>query len=199
MGIKAVVEAIHEPPQEGELDGLTLGVPWEDQPRVARLARSCGLQFIGSIYSDLTPADPTHSDPEQAGKVQCKRHKDSFFLSGCEMMFASQLQSANPSPSRFSMSGRFNSKFVTCVLSGTVEGAIDVSAYQVSEQGVGMTQADMIEASVKPNTIRVRPSEGERYVPEVFYRYKNEYGIEVKESAKPTFPVEYLIVTVSIT
>ncbi len=34
MGIKAVVEAIHEPPQEGELDGLTLGVPWEEQPRI---------------------------------------------------------------------------------------------------------------------------------------------------------------------
>ncbi|SPO21327.1 probable NPL4 - nuclear protein localization factor and ER translocation component [Ustilago trichophora] len=194
MGIKAVVEAIHEPPQEGELDGLTLGVPWEEQPRIEKLAKLCGLEFVGMIYSDLSPADPTHQDPSMAGKVVCKRHKDSFFLSGIETIFAAQLQLGNPNPSRFSSSGRFNSKFVTCILSGTEEGAIDVSAYQISEQGMGMVQADMIEASVNPNIIRVKPSEGERYVPEVFYRYTNEYKIDVKESAKPTFPVEYLIV-----
>lgn len=194
MGIKAVVEAIHEPPQEGELDGLTLGVPWAEQPRVEQLAKMCGLEFVGMIYSDLSPADPTHQDPSQAGKVLCKRHKDSFFLSGIESVFAAQLQLANPNPSRFSGSARFNSKFVTCVLSGTEDGAIDVSAYQISEQGMGMVQADMIEASVNPNIIRVKPSEGARYVPEVFYRYTNEYKIDVKESAKPTFPVEYLIV-----
>ncbi|EPQ29157.1 uncharacterized protein PFL1_03444 [Pseudozyma flocculosa PF-1] len=197
MGIKAVVEAIHEPPQEGELDGLTLGVPWEDQARVEKLARACGLEFVGMIYSDLSPADPTHQDPSKAGMVACKRHKDSFFLSGCETLFAAQLQLGNPNPSRFSSSGRFNSKFVTCVLSGTEDGGIDVSSYQVSEQAMGMVQADMIEASVNPNIIRVKPSGDALYVPEVFYRYTNEYKIDVKETAKPTFPVEYLIVNVT--
>lgn len=197
MGIKAVVEAIHEPPQEGETDGLTLGVPWEDQARVERLAAACGMQVVGQIYTDLTPADPTFEDPSKAGLVLCKRHKDSFFLSSLEITFAAQLQAANSNPSRHSLSGRFGSKFVTCVLSGTEEGAIDVSAYQISEQGVGMVKTDMIEASVAPGVIRVKPSEGERYVPEVFYRYKNEYKIDVKESAKPTFPVEYLLVTLT--
>lgn len=197
MGIKAVVEAIHEPPQEGETDGLTLGVPWEDQARVEKLASACGLQVVGQIYTDLTPADPTFQDPTKAGMVLCKRHKDSFFLSSLEAAFSAHLQAANPNPSRYSMSGRYGSKFVTCVLSGTEEGAIDVSAYQISEQGVGMVKSDMIEASVAPGIVRVKPSEGERYVPEVFYRYKNEYGIQVKESAKPTFPVEYLLVTLT--
>jgi nuclear protein localization family protein 4 len=197
MGIKAVVEAIHEPPQEGEVDGVTLGVPWEDQARVESLAAACGLSIVGQIYTDLTPADPTFSDPEKAGKVLCKRHKDSFFLSSLEAQFAGQLQAANANPCKYSLSGKYGSKFVTCVLSGTEEGAIDVSAYQISEQGVGMVKSDMIEASVQPSTVRVKPASATRYVPEVFYRYKNEYKIEVKESAKPTFPVEYLLVTLT--
>lgn len=197
MGIKAVVEAIHEPPQEGELDGLTLGVPWEDQQRVEELARACNLQIVGQIYTDLTQADPTFTDPEKAGQVLCKRHKDSFFLSSQEAIFAAQLQAANPNPCKYSRTGQYGSKFVTCVLSGTEDGAIDVSSYQISEQGVGMVKSDMVEASVSPNIVRVKKSEGERYVPEVFYRYKNEYNIEVKESAKPTFPVEYLLATVT--
>jgi nuclear protein localization family protein 4 len=195
MGVKAVVEAISEPPQEGDADGLTLGVPWEDAARIEKLARYCGMSIVGMIYTDLSPLDPTFTNPESAGKVLCKRHKDSFFVSGCEVMFSAVLQKSNPNPSRFSASGKYNSKFVTCVISGTEEGAIDVSAYQISEQGMAMVSADMIEASVSPNIIRVRSSEGKRYVPEVFYRYKNEYKIDVKESAKPTFPIEYLLVT----
>ncbi|KAK0554806.1 nuclear protein localization protein 4 [Tilletia horrida] len=227
LGIKAVVEAIHEPPQEGEIDGLTLGIPWEDQARVEALAKKCidqaegfakglGCQFLGMIYTDLTPADPTFEDKSLVGKVLPKRHKDSFFLSGNEVVFAAQVQLANLSPSRFSRSGKFNSKFVTCVLSGTAPeaadpadeeagtvdqiewGAIDVRAYQVSEQAMALVEADLIEASVKPNVMRLKQSaDKERYVPEVFYRYKNQYGIEVKESAKPTFPVEYLLVNVT--
>jgi nuclear protein localization family protein 4 len=195
MGVKAVVEAITEPAQEGDADGLTLGVPWEDQARIERLAKYCGMSIVGMIYTDLSPLDPTFSDPESAGKVLCKRHKDSFFVSGCEVMFSSVLQKANPNPSRFSSTGKYNSKFVTCVISGTEEGAIDVSAYQISEQGMAMVSANMIEASVSPNIIRVKLSDTKLYVPEVFYRYKNEYKIDVKESAKPTFPIEYLLVT----
>ena len=93
---------------------------------------------------------------------------------------------------------------LVALLTGTEDGAIDVSAYQVSEQAVGMVQADMIESSVDPGTMLVKhESRGEdgndaRYVPDVFFRYKNEYGIEVKKSAKPAFPVEYLLVNVRI-
>ncbi|CAG8771660.1 3221_t:CDS:2, partial [Acaulospora colombiana] len=37
MGIKAVVEAIHEPGQHGEVDGVTVGLPWDDEKRVTEL------------------------------------------------------------------------------------------------------------------------------------------------------------------
>lgn len=195
MGIKAVVEAITEPPQAGDLDGLTLGWPWDDEALVTRVAGWCGLEIVGFLFTDLEPADPTHTDASLAGLVACKRHAHSFFLSGQEALMAAQWQSMHKNVCRWSRTGTFNSKFVTCVLSGNEEGVIDVAAYQVSGQAMGMVEADMLEASVHPTTVRVKPSADTRYVPEVFFRYKNEYNIDVKESAAPTFPVEYLLVT----
>ncbi|KAI0052906.1 polyubiquitin-tagged protein recognition complex Npl4 component [Auriscalpium vulgare] len=199
MGVKAVVEAIHEPTQEGELDGLSLGLPWEDEPRIRALAHAAStpLTVVGYIFTDL---DPT---PEDRSKNVYKRHPGSFFLSSLEAIFAAHLQSQQPTPSRSAPDGHFSSRLVTAVLTGTEDGAVDISAYQVSEQAVGMVQADMIEASVDPGIVRVKEeSRGEdggtaRYVPDVFFRYRNEYGIEVKKSAKPAFPVEYLLVNVT--
>jgi nuclear protein localization family protein 4 len=198
MGVKAVVEAIHEPPQEGELDGLSLELPWADEPRLRALAASASapLTIVGYIFTDL---DPT---PEDRTKNVYKRHPGSFFLSSLEVLFAAHLQAQNRTPSRSSPSGYFASRLLTAVLTGTEDGAVDIAAYQVSEQAVGMLQADMIEASVDPGVVRVKEeSRGEngaraRYVPDVFFRYRNEYGIEVKKSAKPAFPVEYLLINV---
>ncbi len=59
-----------------------------------------------------------------------------------------------------------------------------------------MVHDGILEASVDPALMRVKASTSESYVPEVFYKYKNEYGREVQGIAKPTFPVEYLLVTV---
>ncbi|KAK3828975.1 MAG: NPL4 family-domain-containing protein [Benniella sp.] len=66
--------------------------------------------------------------------------------------------------------GTFGSKFVTCVISGNSEGNIDVFSYQVSNTCVGMVDADIIEPSVEPGIMR---------------------------DAKPSFPVEYLLVNVT--
>jgi nuclear protein localization family protein 4 len=110
------------------------------------------------------------------------------------------MQKANPMPSRSSPTGQFASRLVTAVLTATEDGQVDVSAYQVSEQACAMVEADMIEASVDPGIVRVkeedRTQDSARYVPDVFFTYKNEYGLEVKKSAKPCFPVEYLMVNV---
>lgn len=58
MGIRVVVEAIHEVVQEGEVDGLTLGddVAREEE-EVRRVAGWCqrGLQVVGMVFTDLTP------------------------------------------------------------------------------------------------------------------------------------------------
>ncbi|KAG1716336.1 hypothetical protein ID866_820 [Astraeus odoratus] len=192
MGIKAVVEAIHEPPQEGELDGLTLGLPWEDEPRIRELAKSAAtpLTIVGYIFTDLEPT------PEDRTKNVYKRHSQSFFVSSLEAIFAATIQNANRTPSRSSSSGYFGSRMVTAILTATEDGQVDISAYQASEQACAMVDADMIEASVEPGIVRVKEEDTARYVPDVFYRYKNEYGIDVKKSAKPCFPVEYLLVNV---
>ncbi|KAF8905447.1 NPL4 family-domain-containing protein [Gymnopilus junonius] len=197
MGVKAVVEAIYEPPQQGELDGLTLGWPWEEEGRIRHVSSlaSTPLTVVGYIFTDL---DPT---PEDRTKSVYKRHPQSFFLSSLEAIFAATLQKANPTLSKSSPTGQFASRLVTAVLTGTEDGQVDVKAYQVSEQAVAMVDADMIEASIDPGIVRVKEedrSDGSaRYVPDVFFSYKNEYGLEVKKSAKPCFPVEYLLVNVT--
>ncbi|KAL1740782.1 NPL4 family-domain-containing protein [Schizophyllum fasciatum] len=197
MGIKAVVEAICEPPQEGELDGLTLGLPWEDETRIRQLSANAStpLTIVGYVFTDLVP------DEEDRTKTQYRRHPGSFYLSSLEAIFAARMQLANPTPSRSSPTGFFGSRLVTAVLTGTEDGAIDVSAYQVSEQAVAMVEADMIEASVDPGIVRVKEEDRSidhaRYIPDVFFSYRNEYNIEVKKSAKPCFPVEYLLVNVT--
>ncbi|PFH50757.1 hypothetical protein AMATHDRAFT_3612 [Amanita thiersii Skay4041] len=197
MGVKAVVEAIFEPPQQGELDGLTLGWPWEEEPRIRELAAasSVPLTVVGYVFTDL---DPT---PEDRTKNVYKRHPQSFYLSSVEAIFAAKLQKDYPIHSRSSPTGQFGSRLITAVLTGTEDGQVDIVAYQVSEQAVAMVEADMIEASVEPGIVRVkeedRSIDSARYVPDVFYSYKNEYGLEVKKSAKPCFPVEFLIVNVT--
>lgn len=198
LGIKAVVEAIHEPPQEGELDGLTLGLPWEDEKRIRELA-SCTqppLSIVGYIFTDLDPSE------EDRTKNVYKRHPESYFLSSLEVIFAASLQLQNPNPSKSSSTGTFSSRLVTAVATATEDGDVDISAYQVSEQACAMVDADMIEASVDPGIVRIkdesRTEKDARYIPDVFFRYKNEYGLDVQKNAKPCFPVEYLLVNVSL-
>ncbi|KAJ7655190.1 NPL4 family-domain-containing protein [Mycena polygramma] len=197
MGVKAVVEAIYEPPQEGELDGLTLGLPWEEEPRIRELSASAStpLTVVGYIFTDLTPTE------EDRTKNVYKRHPGSFYMSSLEAIFAATMQKSNPTPSRSSPTGQFASRLVTAILTATEDGQVDIAAYQVSEQACAMVEADMIEASVDPGIVRVKEEDrtqgSARYVPDVFFSFKNEYGLEVKKTAKPAFPVEYLMVNVT--
>jgi len=107
----------------------------------------------------------------------------------------------HPSPSKYSNTGKYGSKFVTVVVSGDpsiAEGNnnnIGLAAYQVSNQAMAMAQAGIIQPTVDHALMRVVKDEN-RIIPDVLYRYQNEYGTDVTQAAKPTFPVEYLLVNV---
>ncbi|SCU94702.1 LANO_0E07756g1_1 [Lachancea nothofagi CBS 11611] len=193
LGIIAKAEAIYEPPQHDEQDGLTMDVEMvrKEMQNVDELAKQMGLIRIGMIFTDLT--DAGNGD----GSVFCKRHKDSFFLSSLEVIMAADHQLKHPNVSRFSEQGVFSSKFVTCVVSGNVKGEIDISTYQVSTDAEALVQADMITASTHPSMSYINETNKDRYVPELFYMRTNEYGLLVKENAKPAFPVDYLLVSLT--
>jgi nuclear protein localization family protein 4 len=190
LGIKAVVEAIYEPPQQGEVDGITL-LEWQDENIVERVATALGLQRVGIIFTDLTDLGLRN------GTVLCKRHKDTYFLSCLEIMMAARYQVRHPNVTRHSSSGYFLSKFVTCVILGGLKGEIEPQSFQVSVDAEALIKADIILATTQPSMLHVNDNNGKRYVPDIYYLKINEYGLEVKTNAKPTFPVEFLLVSLS--
>ena len=78
-----------------------------------------------------------------------------------------------------------------------LNGEIEPRSYQVSTSAEALVKADIITGCTQPSQIYVNESNNHRYVPDIQYLKINEYGLEVKSNAKPTFPGEFLLVSLT--
>lgn len=203
LGIRAVVSVIHEPFQDGSVDGFELLNDPENElyhiyeNLAEKTASWLGLQQIGMIYTDLI------DDGTGKGTVLSTRGPlHDYFVTCYEALWMARQQLKHRYICPWSKSNRFGSRFVTVIVSGEDHsGSISLSSYQVSLSAMAMIEADLITSSSDPSSMYVLPSTNQRYVPEIFYRKGNEKNGENASSilckADPTFPVDFLLVTLS--
>ncbi|XP_046916079.2 nuclear protein localization 4 [Dermatophagoides farinae] len=189
LGIKAVVVAIYEPPQESTRDLIKIHMERLDFTDVDMMAMQLGYKRIGWIFTDLIP--------QEKGTVKYIRCSDSYFLTAQECIMAGFFQNCHPNPCSLSKSGYFGSKFVTVCLTGDRNNQVHIEAYQVTNQCMALVRDDCLLPTNVPMLAYVRESNKERYVPDVFYKVNDQYGNEVTKIARP-FPIEYLLVDVPV-
>uniref|UniRef100_A0A2C9L3G9 RanBP2-type domain-containing protein n=1 Tax=Biomphalaria glabrata TaxID=6526 RepID=A0A2C9L3G9_BIOGL len=165
-----------------------------DNPKEALVmaaAEKMGLRPIGWIFTDLV------ADDLSKGTVKNFRGNiDSHFLSAEECIMAADFQNKYPNPCSLSPDGHFGSKFVTVVVTGDNDNQIHFEGYQVSNQCMALVRDDcFVPTKDVPQLGYIKESGNEQYVPDVFYKDKDNYGNEVIHIARP-LPVEYLLVTI---
>ncbi|CAK9818482.1 Nuclear protein localization protein 4 homolog [Anthophora plagiata] len=189
LGIRAVVAAIYEPPQESTKNSIRL-LPDEKEAVVDELAHLLNLRKVGWIFTDLIANDI------KKGTVKHFRNIESHFLSAQECIMAGYFQNQHPNPCRFSPSNYFGSKFVTVCVTGDEKNQIHMEGYQVSNQCMALVRDGCLVPTKDAVELGyVIESTDKQYVPDVFYKEKDSYGNEVSRLARP-LPVEYLLVDV---
>ncbi|KAG7154439.1 Nuclear protein localization protein 4-like [Homarus americanus] len=197
LGIKATVTAVYEPPQEGSRDHVKL-LPDPKKESVDDIAKGLGLTCVGWIFTDLVPLDSNN------GTVRYLRHADTYFLSAHEVITAAHLQTLHPNPCRLSREGRYGSKFVTVIVTGDKNNQartsfcqlflqVHMEGYQVSNQCQSVVRDKcLIPTKDAPELAYIRESSAEQYVPDVYFKEKDQYNNDVVRLGRP-LPVEYLL------
>ncbi|KAM7361260.1 nuclear protein localization 4 isoform 2-T2 [Cochliomyia hominivorax] len=189
LGIRAKVAAIYEPPQESTRDSIKL-LEDESADDVEEVAKALGLRKIGWIFTDLITDDPA------AGTVKQLRGIETHFLTAQECIMAGELQNRHPNPCKYASNGVFGSKFVTVCVTGDKTKHVHMEGYAVSAQCMALVRDNcLIPTKDAPELGYVRESTDKQYVPDVYYKEKDQYGNEVQRLARP-LPVEYLLVDV---
>ncbi|KAF2366502.1 Nuclear pore localization protein NPL4 C-terminal [Trinorchestia longiramus] len=191
LGIRAEVAAIYEPPQEASADHLKL-LPDPNKAVVDEMARELGLSCVGWVFTDLIPLD------QSVGTVRHLRHSDTYFLSSHEVITAAALQLQHPNPCALASEGVYGSKFATVIVTGDSKNQVHMEGYQVSHQCEALVAANCLLPTLDaPELAYVRESSVQQYVPDVFFKEKDEYGNEVTRLGRP-LPVEYLLLDLPV-
>ncbi|KAI3386069.1 hypothetical protein SNEBB_003380 [Seison nebaliae] len=193
LGIQAQVEAIYEPAQIGSNCKINLNLKnWKKENNdFISLAKEMGWEPVGWIFTDLIP------DSSKPSQFLTCRGNWQYILSGEETMMASHFQSIFPNICKYSEDNYFGSKFVTVLVTANEENTIDFYAFQVSNQGVDLYNANiLLPTRDAPELVYIRDSSDEQFVPDVFFMQKDQYGNKTRELARP-FPIEYLIVQIT--
>ncbi|CAL8092955.1 unnamed protein product [Orchesella dallaii] len=193
LGIRARVAAIYEPPQDTAKDGINFSLNDEKIEMVNQIATGLGLKCVGWIFTDLIPEDISK------GTVKHLRGIHSYFMSAQECITAAYFQNTFPNPCKLSPKrGYFGSKFATVIVTGDEKHQVHMVGYQVSNQCMGLVKdLCLLPTKDAPELGYVKESSEKQYVPDVFYKQKDEYGNEVTRLARP-LPVEYLLVDVPV-
>lgn len=191
LGLRARVAAIYEPPQESSRDSIKL-LPQDEAAaaEVDELAAVLGLTKVGWIFTDLITDDPA------VGTVKTVRGIDTHFLTAQECILAGHLQNQHPNRSKYASNGKFGSKFVTVCVTGDAKKQVHMEGYAVSAQCMALVRDNcLVPTRDAPELGYVRESGDKQFVPDVYYKEKDQYGNEVSRLARP-LPVEYLLVDV---
>ncbi|GMR36479.1 hypothetical protein PMAYCL1PPCAC_06674 [Pristionchus mayeri] len=191
LGIRAIVLAIYEPPQEANNKCIKLVDEGAEGAAVDKLCAWLDVRRVGWIFTDLFTANAFD------GSVHCTRHAQSYLLSAEECITAGALQVKYPNPTQFCSDGVYGSKFVTVVASGDESEKVSFHGYQVSNQCMQLVEANLLCPTnhYELAYIRETPLNEQHYIPDVQYTEKNEYGAEVRRVGRP-LPVEFLMVDV---
>ncbi|CAF0810758.1 unnamed protein product [Rotaria sp. Silwood1] len=193
LGVRAVITAIYEPPQETSKDSVELIVPDPHEDIVDELAYCLGIRRIGWIFTDLIPDDKRSG----AGPVIHHRgNMNTFFLTAQECIMAGWFQNKYLNKCKYSPDGYFGSKFITVVVTGDASGQIQFEGYQVSNQCMALVKSEILFPTFDaPELGYIKETSSEQYVPDVYYKEKDCYNNEIMKIARP-LPLEYLIIDI---
>ena len=129
--MKAIVEAIYEPPQEVDNEAAEGFVQLEDpnEEKVEQLAHMLGLQKVGWIFG--------HAPRE-----------DGFVMNNAEVIMAAEFQLV-------AAGGVEETPFVTVKVTQGKDGHVSVEAFQVSQQCMAMVAEEALEIDTNPGFCKV--------------------------------------------
>jgi len=192
LGITAKIMCIYEPPQKNFTNKIDFSNDndIEQMNKVHNLATKMGLERIGWIFSDLLAAENS--------LVKNLRNKDTHLITAQEILTAASFQLQHPNTCRMS-DNFYGSKFVTLIATGDENKQISFNGYQASNQCMDLVKSEIIIPTLDaPELAYVKESDEETFIPDIYYKYIDEYNNELKKLARP-MPVEYLLIDMTVT